>query len=738
MASNVSVQEGRDAKGSGADQGIGAILEAFHAKRPDVDDSLIVLAYRFAEEAHRGQVRLSGDPFISHPVAVARIVAEMGVDDVGIAAALLHDTVEDTATKVEDIARVFGPRVASLVESLTKLERINFDSKEAQQAATMRKLLMAMTHDWRVLVVKLADRLHNMRTAGALPEWKRQRMAQETLDIYAPLAHRLGIQQIRWQLEDLSFEILKPGPYREISELVERRAPERDEYLKGVLQALDNLLEEGGVVAEVTGRPKHHWSIYEKMVLKGKEFNEIYDLVGVRIIVDSLKDCWEAVGLVHGLWRPVQGRFKDYINSPKFNMYQSIHTTVIGPGGKALEVQVRTREMHRTAEFGVAAHWGYKESSTPAEISWLQQIVDWQADMPDEIEFLESLKLDLKRDEVYVFTPKGKVVALPQGSTPIDFAYAIHTDVGHRCIGAKVNERLVPLDTALHSGDTVEVLTSKSETSGPSRDWLAIVKSTRARNKIRQWFSRERREDAIDSGREELAKALRREGLPVQKLAASEAMARVASDLGLGSLEALYVAIGEGHISPRSVVQRLERDMAGEEAHPEEAAPVRPRSASRTNGSGVYVEGLGEMMVRLSRCCTPVPGDSIVGFVTRGRGVSVHRTDCANALALTAADGERMVDVEWDRSKSGAFRTTLEVRSLDRAALLTDVARVISENHLNIVASRSRAGPDRVSRMSFEVEVAEAAHLEAVIRALKRLDCVYEAYRVLPGGAPNR
>ncbi|HUY86495.1 MAG TPA: bifunctional (p)ppGpp synthetase/guanosine-3',5'-bis(diphosphate) 3'-pyrophosphohydrolase, partial [Acidimicrobiales bacterium] len=465
-----------------------SLQAAFADRHPGRDLALIRRAFETAELVHRNQTRLSGEQFITHPVSVARIVTDLGLDDISVAAALLHDTIEDTELTLADLERDFGVHVSSLVDSLTKLDRLSFDSKEAQQAATMRKLLMAMAKDWRVLVIKLADRLHNMRTSSFLPEWKRQRLAQETLDIYAPLAHRLGIQEVKWQLEDLCFEILRPGPYGEISDLVERRAPERELYLQGVIHAAKARLKEAGISGEVSGRPKNHWSIYEKMVVKGKEFNEIFDLVGIRIIVDTDRDCWAALGAIHGLWSPVHGRFKDYINSPKFNLYQSIHTTVMGPGGKALEVQIRTWEMHRTAEYGVAAHWGYKEGSTPSEIAWLQRIVDWQSETPDPNEFLESLRLDLEQDEVYVFTPKGKVITLPAGSTPIDFAYAIHTDVGHRCIGAKVNEKLVPLDTQLYSGQTVDILTSKSETAGPSQDWSSVVRSARARSKIRQWF----------------------------------------------------------------------------------------------------------------------------------------------------------------------------------------------------------------------------------------------------------
>ncbi|MHB8595062.1 MAG: RelA/SpoT family protein, partial [Acidimicrobiales bacterium] len=497
-----------------------------------------------------------------------------------------------------------------------------------------------------------------------------------------------------------------------------------------------------GVAAEVTGRPKHQWSIYEKMVVRGKEFAEIHDLVGIRVIVDSEKDCWAALGSIHAIWSPVQGRFKDYINSPKFNLYQSLHTTVIGLEGKPIEVQIRTHEMHRRAEYGIAAHWGYKEQTrdaaavTTAEMAWLQRIVDWQQDTIDPLEFLETLKLDLEQDEVYVFTPKGKVMALAAGATPIDFAYSIHTEVGHRCIGAKVNGRLVPLDTKLQSADTVEIITSKVPSASPSRDWLQIVASPRARNKIRQWFSRERREDAIDSGRDELAKALRREGLPTQKLAASGTLESLAVTMNYVDLEALHAAIGDGHVSARSIAQRLARELhsgAYEEQLPTTVGPDLRSRNRRGAPAGVYVEGLDDVMVRLSRCCTPVPGDQIVGFVTRGRGVSVHRADCANATALAAGEQERLIEVEWDREGSTVFVASVEVLAFDRSRLLADVTRVVSEHHLNIVSSASHTAPDRVSRMHFDVELADPGHLDSLLSSLKHLDGVFDAYRTLPG-----
>ncbi len=707
------------------------LLSAFRARHPKDPTALIVRAYETAAKAHEGQSRNSGEAYISHPLAVATILAGLGLDDVTIAAALLHDAVEDTGFGLDEIETDFGSDVASIVDGVTKLDRVRFDSRQAQQAATMRKMLVAMAKDPRVLIIKLADRLHNMQTIAAMPEWKQKRSAQETLDIYAPLAHRFGIQDIKWQLEDLAFAALHPRRYAEIEQMVATRAPERDIYLTQVIGEVYDRLAAARIEAQVTGRPKHLYSIYEKMVVKGKEFDEIYDLVGIRILVDSVKDCWAALGAIHGAWAPVPGRFKDYVNTPKFNLYQSLHTTVVGPQGKPLEVQIRTNEMHNRAEWGIAAHWGYKEQSS-ADVAWLQRIVDWSADSTDPAEFLETLKLDLDTDEVYVFTPKGDVISLPVHSIPIDFAYAIHTEVGHRCIGARVNGRLVPLDSQLTSGDTVEIFTSKVPSAGPSRDWLKIVVSPRARNKIRQWFSRERREDAIDTGREELTKALRKEGLPVQKLAGSQVLLGVAEALNYADLDALYAAVGESHVSAQSIAQRVARELRGGEHEEQIPSTARqPRRPSR-HRVGVHVEGLDDLMVRLSKCCTPVPGDEIVGFVTRGRGVSVHRADCANAAALSAGEVGRMIEVEWDRESTGSFVAAVELKALDRTRLGVDVWKVISDNHLNILRSDSITGPDRVSRMRFEFELADPTHLDSLLSALKRIDSVYDAYRVLP------
>ncbi|MDA8278122.1 MAG: bifunctional (p)ppGpp synthetase/guanosine-3',5'-bis(diphosphate) 3'-pyrophosphohydrolase [Actinomycetota bacterium] len=715
---------------------LAGIVDSYLARRPNSDVSMIQEAFKTAVKMHDGQFRRSGEPYVTHPIAVARIVTELGVDETTICAALLHDTVEDTPMNLDEISERFSPDVAAIVDGVTKLDRLSFESKEEQQAATVRKMIIAMAKDPRVLIIKLADRLHNMRTLAVLPEWKQRRIAQETMDIYAPLAHRLGIQEIRWQLEDLAFATLQPRRYAEIEQMVQTRNPERETSIQQLLEGLKKRLADVGIVAEIKGRPKHLWSIYEKMVVKTKEFDDIYDIIGLRIICESEKDCWASLGVVHALWNPVPGRFKDYINTPKFNLYQSLHTTVIAPGGNPLEVQLRTFEMHQRAEFGIAAHWGYKEGNSSAEMAWLGRILDWQKDTPDPIEFLENLKLDLELDEVYVFTPKGKVVSLPAKATPIDFAYTIHTEVGHRCIGAKVNGRLVPLDSTLKSGDTVEIFTSKVESAGPSRDWQSIVVTPRAKSKIRHWFSRERREDALDRGRDEMIKAMRKEGLPVQKISGAEQLHKIATSMGFTEVDALYIAVGEGHTSAKGVVQKMLREFSVEET--EVQIPTTVNTNRRTNRKrktpGVYVEGLDDVVIRFSRCCSPVPGDEIIGFVTRGRGVSVHRASCSNAVALAASSNERMIDVEWDTDISNSvFSAKIEIRALDRARLLADVARVLAEHHLNILSSSTQAGVDRISRMRFEFELADPSHLDSVLTALRRLDSVYDAYRVVEG-----
>jgi GTP pyrophosphokinase len=714
------------------------ILSAYRRRHPKAQVTLIRQAYETAREAHRYQSRSSGESYINHPLAVARIVADIGLDDISLAAALLHDAVEDTDITIADVESQFGATVAQIVDGVTKLERLEFDSKEAQQAATMRKMLVSMARDLRVLVIKLADRLHNMRTIAAMPNEKQRRIAQETLDIYAPLAHRLGMQELRQQLEDLAFASLHPKRFAELDHLVSTRTPERDVYLAAAIAEVQTSLRALGIEAEVTGRGKHLWSIYEKMMQKGREFGEIFDLIAIRVLVDSVKDCYAALGCIHGRYRPVVGRFKDYIAMPKFNLYQSLHTTVIGPSGKVVEVQIRTREMHQRAEWGVAAHWAYKDDggSGAADIDWLNRIIDWQADVSDPAAFMEDLKTDLEQDEVFVFTPKGRVVTLPVGATTIDFAYAVHTEVGHTCIGARVNGRLVPLHHELRSGDTCEIFTSKVESAGPKRDWLQFAVSPRARNKIKQWFSRERRDDMIESGREELTKEFRREALPIQRMWSSEQLKKEIEAASYADLDSLLAAIGENHVSARSIAQKVARSFRSG-ADGEQMAAVVPRGTPtrrRTAEVGIHVEGLDDVLVRLSKCCTPVPGDEIIGFVTRGRGVTVHRADCANAASLAGEQAARLIDVEWDRDQaSGVYRAGVEVVAIDRARLLRDVANALSEQHVNIVSCSTHTGSDQVAKMRFEFEMADPSHLDSVLRTIKQIDHVYDAYRLVPG-----
>jgi GTP pyrophosphokinase len=722
-----------------AHEALAPVTTVYRQRHPRSSTNLIVEAYERAEEAHRGQARKSGEPYILHPVAVAKIVAEQGLDDVTIAAALLHDAVEDTGVTVDELAVDFGSEVAAIVDGVTKLDRVKFDSKEAQQAATVRKMLVAMAKDLRVLIIKLADRLHNLRTIAGMPAWKQERAAQETLDVYAPLAHRLGMGEVRQQLEDLAFAALHPKRFAEIDHMVTTRSPEREIYLAQVLEDVRLRLKELRIGADVTGRPKHLWSIYEKMVVRGKEFDDIFDLVGIRVVVDSVKDCYAALGSIHATWKPVQGRFKDYIAMPKFNLYQSLHTTVVGPQGKPVEVQIRSREMHSRAEFGVAAHWDYKDDHrSSGDLAWLNRIVDWQVETSDPGEFMARLKVDLDQDEVFVFTPKGKVVTLPRAATSIDFAYAIHTEVGHSCIGARVNGRLVPLDTELTSGDTVEVVTSKVDGAGPSQDWLTFVATHRAASKIKQWYSRERREDAIESGADDLVRALRRTGLPVQRIKQGRALESIAAEMNYADLASLHAAIGEHHVAAAAVADRVRRSLEGLEPGGEDHLPMTVRAPSRTvrrgrGQPGVHVEGLDDVMVRLSRCCTPVPGDPIMGFVTRGRGVSVHRSDCANALSLAGHQGDRLIDVDWDAEADATFVATLEVKALDRTRLLRDVSEALADAHVNILSCNTVTGTDRVSKMRFDVELGDPAHLDSLIRGIKQIDSIYDAYRVVPG-----
>ncbi|WUD80346.1 bifunctional (p)ppGpp synthetase/guanosine-3',5'-bis(diphosphate) 3'-pyrophosphohydrolase [Streptomyces sp. NBC_00503] len=717
-------------------------------------------AYQVAERWHRGQKRKSGDPYITHPLAVTTILAELGMDPATLMAGLLHDTVEDTEYGLEDLRREFGDAVALLVDGVTKLDRVKFG--EAAQAETVRKMVVAMAKDPRVLVIKLADRLHNMRTMRYLKREKQEKKARETLEIYAPLAHRLGMNTIKWELEDLAFAILYPKMYDEIVRLVAERAPKRDEYLTVVTDEVMADLRAARIKATVTGRPKHYYSVYQKMIVRGRDFAEIYDLVGIRVLVDTVRDCYAALGTVHARWNPVPGRFKDYIAMPKFNMYQSLHTTVIGPSGKPVELQIRTFDMHRRAEYGIAAHWKYKQQTvagtskvrtdvpqaakgsaghdTVNDMAWLRQLLDWQKETEDPSEFLDSLRFDLSRNEVFVFTPKGDVIALPAGATSVDFAYAVHTEVGHRTIGARVNGRLVPLESTLDNGDLVEVFTSKAEGAGPSRDWLGFVKSPRARNKIRAWFSKERRDEAIEHGKDAIARAMRKQNLPIQRILTGDSLVTLAHEMRYPDISSLYAAIGEGHVAAQGVVQKLVQALGGEDAANEDIeesiAPVQGRSKRRKNADpGVVVKGVDDVWVKLARCCTPVPGDPIVGFVTRGSGVSVHRKDCVNVDSLSQQP-ERMLEVEWAPTQSSVFLVAIQVEALDRSRLLSDVTRVLSDQHVNILSAAVQTSRDRVATSRFTFEMGDPKHLGHVLKAVRGVEGVYDVYRVTSARRP--
>ncbi|MFM9367694.1 RelA/SpoT family protein [Streptomyces sp. Da 82-17] len=736
------------------------LLRIVRSNDPKIETSTlrqIERAYQVAERWHRGQKRKSGDPYITHPLAVTTILAELGMDPATLMAGLLHDTVEDTEYGLDTLRRDFGDQVALLVDGVTKLDKVKFG--EAAQAETVRKMVVAMAKDPRVLVIKLADRLHNMRTMRYLKREKQEKKARETLEIYAPLAHRLGMNTIKWELEDLAFAILYPKMYDEIVRLVAERAPKRDEYLAIVTDEVQADLRAARIKATVTGRPKHYYSVYQKMIVRGRDFAEIYDLVGIRVLVDTVRDCYAALGTVHARWNPVPGRFKDYIAMPKFNMYQSLHTTVIGPNGKPVELQIRTFDMHRRAEYGIAAHWKYKQEAVAGaskvrsdapksggkddhlnDMAWLRQLLDWQKETEDPGEFLESLRFDLSRNEVFVFTPKGDVIALPAGATPVDFAYAVHTEVGHRTIGARVNGRLVPLESTLDNGDLVEVFTSKAPGAGPSRDWLGFVKSPRARNKIRAWFSKERRDEAIEQGKDAIARAMRKQNLPIQRILTGDSLVTLAHEMRYPDISSLYAAIGEGHVTAQSVVQKLVQALGGAEEAGEDiaetATPVRGRSKRRSNADpGVMVKGVEDVWVKLARCCTPVPGDPIIGFVTRGSGVSVHRADCVNVDSLSQQP-ERILEVEWAPTQSSVFLVAIQVEALDRSRLLSDVTRVLSDQHVNILSAAVQTSRDRVATSRFTFEMGDPKHLGHVLKAVRGVEGVYDVYRVTSARRP--
>ena len=733
------------------------IMQACRNHHPDEDLSILERAYRRAVIQHSSQRRKSGEPYIIHPLAVAQILADLGMGPLVVAAGLLHDTVEDTDYTLDECRAEFGDTVTGLVDGVTKLSKMEYG--DSAQAETIRKMVVAMSRDVRVLVVKLSDRVHNARTWRYVKSSSAQKKARETLDVYAPLANRLGMNAIKTELEELSFKVLYPKIYNEIVVLVARRAGQRDVYLAQILAEINEDLDAQHIKAYVTGRPKDYFSIYQKMIVRGHDFANIYDLVGVRIIVDTIRDCYAALGAVHARWSPVPGRFKDYIAMPKLNMYQSLHTTVVGPGGKPVEIQIRTWDMHRRAEFGIAAHWKYKENgqagralSTPDKsdlkrgsddnqelseadnLKWIQQLADWTSETPDSNEFLGSLKEDLGAAEVYVFTPKGKIVSLPANATPVDFAYAVHTEVGHRTMGARVNGRLVPLDTKLENGDTVEVLTSKSDNAGPSRDWLSFVKSPKARNKIRQWFSKERRTEAIEEGRDELTRAMRKRNLPIGTLLTTQALVGVADELNFPNPDAVFAAIGDGQISTQNVIAHLVKDAGSDEVDEEveqEALLLRAveNAKKKTSSLGVSVKGVDDVWVKLARCCMPVPGDRIVGFITRNQGVSVHRADCQNMIDLQRRQPERVVDVAWTSTK-GLFMVRIQVEALDRQHLLSDVTRVLADHGVNILSGSQATGSDRVAISQFSFEMADPQHLNRLLAAVRKIDGVFDVYRV--------
>ncbi|QRY64005.1 RelA/SpoT family protein [Gordonia sp. PDNC005] len=727
--------------------GVAAVLEPLvtlhRGVYPKADVAVLQQAYDVAEQRHTGQFRKSGDPYITHPLAVATILADLGMDTTTLVAALLHDTVEDTGYSLEELEKDFGAEVAHLVDGVTKLDKVALGS--AAEGETIRKMIIAMARDPRVLVIKVADRLHNMRTMRFLPPEKQARKARETLEVIAPLAHRLGMATVKWELEDLSFAILHPKKYEEIVRLVADRAPSRDTYLARVRSDLNNALGGAHIEATVEGRPKHYWSIYQKMIVRGKDFDDIHDLVGMRVLCDEVRDCYAAIGVVHSLWQPMAGRFKDYIAQPSFGVYQSLHTTVIGPEGKPLEIQIRTVEMHRTAEFGIAAHWRYKEgrkgkgrkATDVAEVddmAWMRQLLDWQREAADPGEFLESLRYDLAVKEIFVFTPKGDVITLPAGSTPVDFAYAVHTEVGHRCIGARVNGRLVALERPLENGEVIEVFTSKAENAGPSKDWQNFVVSPRAKAKIRQWFAKERREEALEAGKEAIVKEVRRGGLPLHRLLSAESVTAVAKEFGFADVDALYSAVGEGHVPAGRMVHRLVALLGGVEAAEEEianrATPSTQSGRSRQGGdSGVVVEGIDNVMVKLAKCCTPVPGDEIIGFITRGGGVSVHRSDCTNADELRSQP-ERLHEVAWAPNSTAVFLVAIQVEALDRHRLLSDVTRVLADERVNLLSASLTTSRDRVAVSRFTFEMGDPKHLGHVLNVVRNVEGVYDVYRV--------
>ncbi|MFT4245229.1 MAG: bifunctional (p)ppGpp synthetase/guanosine-3',5'-bis(diphosphate) 3'-pyrophosphohydrolase [Micrococcaceae bacterium] len=718
------------------------LIEILAKQSPDEDLAPIIRAYNVAEENHRGQVRKSGEPYITHPVAVAAILAEFGAVGQTLVAALLHDTVEDTDYILEECTEDFGPTVAHLVDGVTKLDKVMYG--EAAAAETVRKMIVAMAKDVRVLFIKLADRVHNARTWEFMPRDRAAVKSKETLEIYAPLAHRLGINQVKWELEELSFKVLYPKIYEEIVRMVQERAPEREKLLKKVENIIQKDLKTAHIDADISARNKHYYSIYQKMIGRGKDFDEIYDLMGVRVLVDTIQDCYATLGAIHAQWRPIHGRFKDYIAMPKFNMYQSLHTTVVGPEGKPVEIQIRTHDMHKRAEYGVAAHWKYKadmrgeqDDSAPtvdSNVDWVKSLVDWQAETDDPQEFLDSLKHEISGTEVYVYTPAGEVKALAANSTPVDFAYSVHTDVGHRTVGARVNGRMVPLSTVLQNGDTVQVITSKAQNAGPNKNWLDFVQSGRAKSKIKQWFTKERRGEAIEHGKTVLINYMRKQNLPFHRLVTSETLAALVDESKYSSLDNIWAALGNNELQPSTVSNKILSFHGGEEGASEDIAentlPFKKKPPKTDANTGVEVNGMSDVMVKLAQCCRPVPPDKLIGFVTRGHGISVHRKDCKNVKALEH-DKDRMVEVRWtsDPVTHNVYLAEIQVEGLDRSGLLSDVTKTLSEHQVNIISATVKTADDRFATSSFVFEIGDPHHLSNILKAVRQIDGVFDVYR---------
>lgn len=716
------------------------LIQKIEAYNPHGDMNLIIKAYNFAESAHAGQLRNSGERFFVHPFNVAMILAELNMDTATIAAGLLHDVLEDTDVTYETLAKEFGEEIANLVDGVTKLKKLKYRTKQETQAENLRKMVIAMSKDIRVIIIKLADRLHNIRTLEYMSDAKKKEKALETLEIYAPIAHRLGISTIKWELEDLSLRYIDPEGYYDLVDKVSKKRREREAYIANVIEKLKAKLDEMEIESDISGRPKNFYSIYKKMVYQNKTFEQIFDLTAIRVIVDTVKDCYGVLGIVHTLWKPIPGRFKDYIAMPKPNMYQSLHTTVIGPQGEPFEIQIRTWEMHRTAEYGIAAHWKYKEGITKADdfenkLTWLRQLLEWQKELKDPKEFMESLKIDLFNDEVFVFTPKGDVINLPAGSTPLDFAYRVHTDVGNKCIGAKVDGRIVPLDYKLKNGNIVEILTSSSST-GPSRDWLKIVISSQAKSKIRQWFKKEERDSNIIKGKELLEKEIKRQGYKPTELLKEEWLKSLAKKVSLNSIDDLYAAIGYGSITLSQVISKLKenyKELYSQKVDEKELINKQVTSNSPKKEykptQGITVKGVDNIKVRFSKCCSPVPGDEIVGYITRGRGVSVHRSDCPNVKSLNIQ--ERFIDVEWTTDKKASYQAEIQIKASDRYGLLTEITQLLADMKLAVTSLNARTSKEKMALINMTLEITDIEQLKELMKKMKRLEGVIDVYRVI-------